>query len=150
MDVLDRGGVLLRFGKALLGFIPAGVALRLTALSSIANVPGLAPPAIGIALVEGVVVTVLTLQPSDAVERASSVDHEVLPGSGPCPRADDGAVGPRWCGPEGAVLGALRKALDPLRALLTELAERRATSGDARRDGPRQSRERRPGPSAGS
>jgi hypothetical protein len=81
MDVLDRGGVLLRFGKDLFGFIPASVAVRLTSLSSVADVPGLAPPAVGIALVEGVVVTVLTLQPSDAVDSASTFDPEIVPGS---------------------------------------------------------------------
>ncbi len=73
MDALDtapppnppeRGGVLLRLGGdddegAVHGFVPAEVAKRLTALSSLTAVPGARLPALGIALADGAVVTVL-------------------------------------------------------------------------------------------
>jgi hypothetical protein len=42
-----------------LGFVPADVARRLAALSSLTPVPGVKPPAFGIALADGAVVTVL-------------------------------------------------------------------------------------------
>jgi chemotaxis signal transduction protein len=57
--------VLLRFrvdadGDALC-FVPAEVARRLTALSSLTDVPGARPPIAGIALADGAVVTVLRI-----------------------------------------------------------------------------------------
>jgi hypothetical protein len=59
----ERGGVLLRYagggGRSALGFVPADVAARLVSLSSLTPVPGARPPALGIALAEGAVVTVL-------------------------------------------------------------------------------------------
>lgn len=59
----ERGGVLLRYaggdGRAALGFVPAAVAARLVSLSSLTPVPGARPPALGIALADGAVVTVL-------------------------------------------------------------------------------------------
>jgi hypothetical protein len=59
----ERGGVLLRYagseGRAALGFVPAAVAARLVTLSSLTPVPGARPPALGIALADGAVVTVL-------------------------------------------------------------------------------------------
>ncbi len=61
----ERGGVLIRFHVAgegdALGFIPAEVARRLTALSSLTVVPGARPPIAGIALADGAVVTVLSI-----------------------------------------------------------------------------------------
>jgi len=61
----ERGGVLLRYceaeGRTALGFIPAEIASRLVALSSLTEVPGTRPPAKGIALADGEVVTVLEL-----------------------------------------------------------------------------------------
>lgn len=60
-----RGGVLLRYcedgAQTALAFIPANVAAKLTALSALTEVPGTRPPAKGIALAEGEVVTVLEL-----------------------------------------------------------------------------------------
>jgi hypothetical protein len=47
-------------GEAL-GFVPAEVARRLTALSSVTPVPGARPPIAGIALADGAVVTVLSI-----------------------------------------------------------------------------------------
>lgn len=59
----ERGGVLLNHGDAdgerRLAFIPAEVALRLSTLSALTEVPGTKPPAIGIALADGALVTVL-------------------------------------------------------------------------------------------
>jgi hypothetical protein len=59
----ERGGVLLRYaegeGRSALAFVPAAVAARLVAISSLTPVPGVRPPALGIALAEGAVVTVL-------------------------------------------------------------------------------------------
>jgi chemotaxis signal transduction protein len=61
----QRGGVLLRVpfqqGESALGFIPADVAKRITALSSLTPVPGAAPSVAGLALADGHVVTVLKL-----------------------------------------------------------------------------------------
>ena len=56
----SRGGVLLRF-QGRLAFLPSEVARRVAALSARTPVPGLLPPAWGIALADGVVVTVLSL-----------------------------------------------------------------------------------------
>ena len=65
MEAHERGGVLLRFAdetnEAALGFVPASEAARLAALSTIVAVPGLRLPALGIALADGAVVTVLCL-----------------------------------------------------------------------------------------
>jgi len=62
----ERGGVLLRYvryaggeGHSALAFVPAAVAARLVSLSSLTPVPGARPPALGIALADGAVVTVL-------------------------------------------------------------------------------------------
>jgi hypothetical protein len=48
-------------GRPVLAFIPADVALRLTTLSSLTEVPGTRPPAKGIALAGDAVVTVLEI-----------------------------------------------------------------------------------------
>jgi len=50
---------------AALGFVPAEVARRLTTLSSFVPVPGARPPASGIALADGAVVTVLRVGQAD-------------------------------------------------------------------------------------
>jgi hypothetical protein len=61
----ERGGLLLRYfeseDQTALAFIPADVASRLAALSALTEVPGTKPPAKGIALADGEVVTVLEL-----------------------------------------------------------------------------------------
>jgi hypothetical protein len=65
----ERGGVLLRYGapdadggaREALAFVPAEVALRLTDLAAFTEVPGAPPPARGIALVDGEVVTILAV-----------------------------------------------------------------------------------------
>src|SRR6185437_4288191 len=65
----ERGGVLLRLGEgeeAALAFVPAEVARRLTTLSSFLSVPGTQPPASGIALADGAVVTVLRVGDAEA------------------------------------------------------------------------------------
>ena len=68
MEDQDRGGVLVRFAegatRAPLVFIPALVARRLTALTSLTEVPGVPLPVAGIALADGAVVTVLALSGS--------------------------------------------------------------------------------------
>ncbi len=59
-----RGGVLLAYerdGIVFKAFVPAEVALRLTTLGAMTEVPGARPPARGIALADGEVVTVLEL-----------------------------------------------------------------------------------------
>lgn len=65
----ERGGVLLRFADGddapVLGFIPETIAARLAALGSIVPVPGAAPPVLGIALVEGAVMTVMRIGDAD-------------------------------------------------------------------------------------
>jgi hypothetical protein len=93
----ERGGVLLRLRgvdadamRAPLGFVPADVARRLSSLSSLTPVPGARPPAFGIALAEGAVVTVLNLgnapydaPPEGAEGRAPYTPDEdwVVPGA---------------------------------------------------------------------
>ncbi|HVY44262.1 MAG TPA: hypothetical protein VHB21_00225, partial [Minicystis sp.] len=62
-----RGGLLLRHGDgaggAKLSFVPASVAVRIAPLGVLRRVPGLRRPAIGVALADGEVVTVLELGP---------------------------------------------------------------------------------------
>jgi hypothetical protein len=107
----ERGGVLVRYceaaweaasapGGALplpappvprLAFIPADVALRITALTALTGVRGMELPASGIALAEGEVVTVLRL----------GLQREALPAPGPY---EPGADWPLSSGPNGAVL----------------------------------------------
>ncbi len=48
-------------GGEALAFVPADVAVRVTALSSLTAVPGVRPPVTGIALADGAVVTVLSI-----------------------------------------------------------------------------------------
>lgn len=66
----ERGGVLLRFvggeDGSVLGFVPASTAVRLAALGSLVPLPAAPPLAAGIALADGVVVTVLRLGDSGA------------------------------------------------------------------------------------
>src|SRR5262249_24022286 len=63
----QRGGVLLRLPATRTGvaarmlFVPADVATRLSALSTVTHIAGVRDPALGIALAEGRVVTVLAL-----------------------------------------------------------------------------------------
>ena len=67
----ERGGVLLRLndgeGGDALAFVPAEVALRVTALSSLTAVPGVQSPVAGIALADGAVVTVLSIGQATAL-----------------------------------------------------------------------------------
>lgn len=83
----ERGGVLLRLRDAAhpgahagtaLGFVPADVAQRLAALSALTPVPGAKPPAYGIALAEGAVVTVLRI--GDAPFQDASARPPYTPG----------------------------------------------------------------------
>lgn len=85
----DRGGVLLAYqdddGNPALVFIPASVASRLTALTCVIDVPGAKPPARGLALADGEVITVLEIgKPASANQEASpphpDLEHAV-PGS---------------------------------------------------------------------
>jgi hypothetical protein len=61
----ERGGVLLSYwesdDRTALAFVPADVAARLCAISAITDVPGTRPPARGLALADGEVVTVLEI-----------------------------------------------------------------------------------------
>jgi hypothetical protein len=86
----DRGGVLLSYqeddeGKTALVFIPASVASRITALTCVIDVPGAKPPARGLALADGEVITVLEIGKRAGASPASSpsrpdLEHAV-PGS---------------------------------------------------------------------
>jgi chemotaxis signal transduction protein len=85
----QRGGVLLRVrleeGETALGFVPADVARRVTALSSRMPVPGAPPSVAGLALADGAVVTVLDLA-GFATGRAEQLswpgaDDWIVPGS---------------------------------------------------------------------
>jgi hypothetical protein len=66
-----KGGVLLEYGEASggvrMGFLPAEIAVRVAALGAIRRVPGLRLPALGIALADGEVVTVLEIGSSAAL-----------------------------------------------------------------------------------
>ncbi|MEP7127015.1 MAG: hypothetical protein ABJE95_39145 [Byssovorax sp.] len=74
----DHGGVLLSYvdedDSPTLVFIPATVASRLTALTCMIDVPGARPPARGLALADGEVITVLELgkRPSTAAAGSTS------------------------------------------------------------------------------
>lgn len=86
----DRGGVLLAYqdddGRPALVFIPASVASRLTALTCVIDVPGAKPPARGLALADGEVITVLEIgKPAAAPAATTSPLHpdleHAVPGS---------------------------------------------------------------------
>jgi len=82
----ERGGLVIRSGgpRGPLLFIPADVALRQTALSALTAVPGARPPARGIALADGELVTVLELPAPDQHEAQGedpSGDERPLPGA---------------------------------------------------------------------
>lgn len=86
---VDRGGVLLSYqdddGGPALVFIPASVAARITALTCVIDVPGAKPPARGLALADGEVITVLEIgKPASATPTTSpphpDLEHAV-PGS---------------------------------------------------------------------
>jgi hypothetical protein len=93
-----RGGVLVRASRDAgerLVFVPAAVAREVTSLSALTRVPGLEPPALGVALAAGRVVTVLDVGAgaearADEAEappaRARSWSHEEWPMPG-CDRA---------------------------------------------------------------
>ena len=100
----DRGGVLLSYqdsdDRAVLAFIPASVASRLTALTCAIDVPGARPPARGLALADGEVITVLELGKRGA---AVTVAPPYLPGADwPVPGSDRAVL---------CVLGSVRVAL---------------------------------------
>jgi hypothetical protein len=86
---IDRGGVLLAYqdddGRPALVFIPASVASRLTALTCVIDVPGAKPPARGLALADGEVVTVLEIGKPASGAAATSSPHpdleHAVPGS---------------------------------------------------------------------
>jgi hypothetical protein len=96
---VERGGVLLRFAAgedgAALAFIPAGVARRLAALTALTPVPGVPPPAVGIALAEGAVVTVLSLGggPASSAPGHEPDDEWPVPGSDRAVLCDLGGLG---------------------------------------------------------
>ena len=99
----DCGGVLLSFRddeeRCALAFIPASVATRLTALTCLIEVPGVKPPARGLALADGEVLTVLEL----CKVRAPSPTTAYLPGADwPVPGSDRAVL---------CVLGSIRVAL---------------------------------------
>ncbi|MFO0759981.1 MAG: hypothetical protein U0359_26080 [Byssovorax sp.] len=73
----DRGGVVIAYareGREVLGFVPAAVAIRFAALGAMIEVAGARPPARGIALADGEVVTVLALGDGSAAPPASRRD----------------------------------------------------------------------------
>lgn len=69
-ETRQRGGVLFRTSGARTLFIPIDVALEVAALSAVTEIAGMCAPAIGIALAEGRVVTVLAV--GDAGERGAA------------------------------------------------------------------------------
>jgi hypothetical protein len=85
-----RGGVVVRYmtddlaspvesERVALGFIPAEVAKRLTALLALTPVPGAAPQVAGLALADGAVVTVLRVgRPPDDARIQPGADRAVL------------------------------------------------------------------------
>jgi hypothetical protein len=102
----DRGGVLLSYqdddDSPTLVFIPASVASRLTALTCMIDVPGARPPARGLALADGEVITVLELG-KRANTRPSAPSLPYLPGAEwPVPGSDRAVL---------CVLGSVRVAL---------------------------------------
>jgi hypothetical protein len=103
-QLADRGGVLLSYQSdddtPTLVFIPASVASRLTALTCVIDVPGARPPARGLALADGEVITVLELGKRP---RALSAAPAYLPGAEWAVPGSDRAV---LC-----VLGSVRVAL---------------------------------------
>jgi hypothetical protein len=119
--VPERGGVLLRYhegeGRTALAFIPAEVASRLASLSALTEVPGTRPPAKGIALADGEVVTVLELgrPPPEGVSRPAyrPDDDWSVPGS-------DRAVLCELGGQEVAIIGGVVLATGMFDASLAE------------------------------
>jgi hypothetical protein len=100
----DRGGVLLSYqdddDTLALAFIPASVASRLTALTCVIDVPGAKPPARGLALADGEVITVLELGKRGS---AATITPPYLPGAEwPVPGSDRAVL---------CVLGSVRVAL---------------------------------------
>jgi hypothetical protein len=100
----DRGGVLLSYqdddDSPALVFIPASVASRLTALTCVIDVPGAKPPARGLALADGEVITVLELGKRATASGAAPL---YLPGAEwPVPGSDRAVL---------CVLGSVRVAL---------------------------------------
>ncbi|MFT3774315.1 MAG: hypothetical protein QM820_53825 [Minicystis sp.] len=82
----ERGGVLLRFAEGadavMLGFVPASVATRLSALGSLLPLPGAPASVAGIALADGAVVTVLRLGDREAdLARYTPDDEWPVPGA---------------------------------------------------------------------
>ncbi len=100
----DRGGVLLSYqdsdDRPVLTFIPASIASRLTALTCAIDVPGARPPARGLALADGEVITVLEL---GKLRPAVTAAPPYLPGAEwPVPGSDRAVL---------CVLGSVRVAL---------------------------------------
>ena len=87
--LVDRGGVLLSYqdddDHTALVFIPASVATRITALTCVIDVPGAKPPARGLALADGEVITVLEIGKPAGASPASAPPHpdteHAVPGS---------------------------------------------------------------------
>jgi hypothetical protein len=104
----DRGGVLLSYQDEddvpALVFIPASVASRLTALTCVIDVPGAKPPARGLALADGEVITVLEIgKRSVAIANASEALPTYRPGADwPVPGSDRAVL---------CVVGSVRVAL---------------------------------------
>lgn len=100
----DGGGVLLSYrdddDRPVLVFISASVALRLTLLTCVTDVPGAKPPVRGLALADGEVITVFELGKRAA---ASAKAPPSLPDAeGPAPGSDRAVL---------CVLGSVRVAL---------------------------------------
>jgi hypothetical protein len=86
-----RGGVLVRARRQAgerLVFVPAAVAREVTALSALTRVPGLEPPALGVALAAGRVVTVLDVG-AGAEARADEVEAPAACAPSPSPSHDE-------------------------------------------------------------
>jgi hypothetical protein len=86
----QRGGVLLRVrmegDETALGFVPAEVAKKVTALSSLTPVPGAGPSVLGLALADGAVVTVLDVSgvaaaPAEAQTWPGMARDWIVPGA---------------------------------------------------------------------
>jgi hypothetical protein len=111
----DRGGVLLSYrdddDALVLGFVPASVASRLTALTCVIDVPGARAPVRGLALADGEVITVLEL----GKRGSPSAPSPYLPGAEwPVPGSDRAVL---------CVLGSVRVALTGATVVATGVFE---------------------------
>lgn len=114
----ERGGLVLATSSGL-AFVPASVASSVVQLGPIADVPGLPPPALGVALAEGRVATVISLSATNTASTAVLCD---IDGDLVAFVADEiVAVGSFPTSPGGVMYGATHVAELDARGLYAEL-----------------------------